>query len=94
MAKNGDKAPTAANGDLSAYVEQGHLSIVFDRETSMIGPSTPSGSDPEGTISPPNVPETNKMAEPLATTSEEGGRKTAISTPPFRKITTEESPRL
>ena len=34
------------------------------------------------------------MAEPPATTSEEGDGQTTISTPPFRKITTKESPRL
>ena len=94
MAKNGDTAPTAANGHLPAYVEQGHLSIVFDRETSTVGPSTPSGSDPEGTNSPPDVPETNKMAEPPVATSEEGDGQTAISMTLFHKITTKESTRL
>ena len=94
MAQNGDTALTAANVHLPTYVEQGHLSVVFDRETSMVGPSTLSRRYPEGTISPPNVPETDKMAEPLAATSEEGDGKTAILTPPFHKISTKESPRL
>ena len=94
MAKNSNVVATRANGNLPAYVEQGHVSIVFETDTSAVGSSTSSGSDPVGAISTSDVPEINAMVEPLAVASEVGDGQTTITTPPFREITTKESSRL
>ena len=88
MAKNGDMVATRANEHLQAYVEQGHVSIVFETDTSAVGPSTPSGSDPAGAISTSDVPKTSAMVEPLATASEVGDGQTTIKTSPFCELAT------
>ena len=94
MAKNWNMANPTPNQILPAYVERGHVQIVFENTSEMVEPSTFTATESEGTNNAQDQPQTDAMAEPAAAMTEVEEGKNNILTPPFREVVTEESPRL
>ena len=94
MAKNWNMAEPTPNHILPAYVERGHVQVVFENEPETVEPSTPTATNSEGTNNAPDQPQTGAMAETATAMTEVEESQSKISTPPFRELVTEESPRL
>ena len=87
-------AEPTPNHILPAYVERGHVQVVFENEPETVEPSTPTATNSEGTNNAPDQPQTGAMAETATAMTEVEESQSKISTPPFRELVTEESPRL
>ena len=92
MAENTEMAAPNTDDILPAYVERGHVCIVFEKESTTVEPATPSASDPVETITTPECRETDAMVQPMAAQSEVKDVHTSIATPPFHEIVTHKSP--
>ena len=70
------------NDILPAFIERGHVSIVFERDPTTVDPSTPSARHPSGMITAPDRRKTDAMSESLAAINKVEDETTAITTPP------------